>query len=121
MFSDQWRVTSDKMIHLLRQPATHQQIREMLEVHGSYIKVAVDIERRILAGGGEFHADCESVLLEEGSQKEHVWGADWIPADQAVRCSALINLRPRVNPSMEIQSPPIRQQVDAITRTLLQQ
>ncbi|MEG4575915.1 DUF5674 family protein [Microcoleus sp. N3A4] len=29
----------------------------MLAILSSYIKLAVDIEREILAGGGEFHAD----------------------------------------------------------------
>ena len=27
--------------------------------------------------GGEMHADCEAVLLEDGSRQEDVWGADW--------------------------------------------
>ncbi len=108
------------MIHLLRQPANEQQIREMLEAYESYLKVAVDIRRGVLAGGGEFHADCESVLLEDGSRREDIWGADWMPAQQAVRCVALINIRPRVNPSMEIQDPGVRQQVEMMTRRLLQ-
>lgn len=107
-------------IHLLRQPATDQQVREMLEAHETYIKVAVDVRRGLLAGGGEFHADCESVLLEDGSRREDVWGADWIPAEQAVRCSALINLRPRTNPSMEIQDPAMRGHVETIACRLLQ-
>lgn len=108
------------MIHLLQQLATARQITEMLEVHESYIKVAVDIQRGLLAGGGEFHADCESVLVEDGSRREDVWGADWIPQEQAVRCSALINIRPRVNQGMEIQDPVIRRQVDTLVRKLLQ-
>jgi len=79
----------------------------------------VDVRRGLLAGGGELHADCESVLLEDGSRREDIWGADWIPADQAVRCSALINIRPRVNRSMEIQDRAIRQQVETIVQRLL--
>jgi hypothetical protein len=108
------------VIHLLRVVATDQQMKEMLEVHETYIKVAVDIQRGILAGGGEFHADCESILMEEGSRREDVWGADWIPADQAVRCSALINIRPKVNPAMDIQDPAIRTAVETVVRKLLQ-
>ncbi|MBI4342486.1 MAG: hypothetical protein HY599_03875 [Candidatus Omnitrophica bacterium] len=107
------------MIHLLRQAATGQQINEMLEVHETYIKVAVDIERKILAGGGEFHADCESVLIEHGSRKQDVWGADWIPSERAVRYGALINIRPKINPSMEIQDRAVRQTVEAVVRALL--
>ena len=93
---------------------------EMLEVHESYIKVAVDVRRDILAGGGEFHADCESVLVEDGSRREDVWGADWIPAENAVRFGALINIRPRVNPGMDIQDSEVRREVEMITRKLLQ-
>ena len=42
-------------------------MQEMLEMLETYVKLAVDIERGILAGGGAMHADCEAVLLEDGS------------------------------------------------------
>ena len=108
------------MIHLLRQPATVQQIKEMLEVHETYIKVAVDIQRGVLAGGGEFHADCASVSVEDGSRRDDVWGADWVLGEAAVRFGTLINLRPGVNPNMEIQDPDVRRPIEAIIRKLLQ-
>ncbi|MGD1702730.1 DUF5674 family protein [Dapis sp. BLCC M229] len=65
------------MIYLLRERATKQQINEMLATLNSYIKLAVDIEKGVLAGGGELHADCEAVLLENGSRQVDIWGADW--------------------------------------------
>ena len=105
------------MLCLLKQPATTQHLKEMLEVHETYIKVAVDIERKILVGGGEFHADCESMLVEDGSRKQDVWGADWIPSEQTVRYGALINIRPKINPNMDIQDPAIRQRVETIMRS----
>ena len=40
------------MIHLIRTRATEEQMKEMLEALGVYVKLAVDIERRILTGGG---------------------------------------------------------------------
>ena len=49
------------MINIIRKPATLQLIQEMLQDLETYIKLAVDIERRILAGGGTLHADCEAV------------------------------------------------------------
>lgn len=50
------------MIHIIRSRAEPEQMRQMLEALGIYIKLAVDIERRILVGGGELHADCELVF-----------------------------------------------------------
>ena len=108
------------MIHLLHETATEKQLTDMLEAHGTFMKVAVDVRRGVLAGGGEFHADCESVLIDDGSQKDDVWGADWVPAEKTMRFGALINLKPRVNRSMEIQDLAIRRRVEEITRRLLE-
>jgi Protein of unknown function (DUF5674) len=108
------------MIYLIRERATKEQIEEMLEILGSYIKLAVDIERQILAGGGELHSDCEAVLLEDGSRQADIWGADWYPLTQEVGYESLINIRPRQNNrSMEIQAPVIRERVAQIVQQLL--
>jgi hypothetical protein len=109
------------MIHLLRQKATRQQIDEMLQELGTFIKLAVDIERDVLAGGGVMHADCEMVLLNDGSQQKDVWGADWVHATQSVEFDAIINIRPnQQNFSMTIQDLNLRQKVESITRKLLE-
>ena len=88
----------------------------MLEVHESFIKLAVDIEREVLAGGGGYHRDCEAVLLEDESRQENIWGADWIPKTGRIRFEALINIRPKTNRSMVIQDPSIRKRVEAVVR-----
>ena len=49
-------------IHIIRQRAKQKEILEMLEELETYIKLAVDVERDILAGGGEYHADCEELV-----------------------------------------------------------
>jgi len=108
------------MIHLIRERATKQQMQEMLEILETYVKLAVDVERGILAGGGAMHADCEALLIEDGSQQEFVWGADWNPAAQQVTFESLINIRPRQNNrSLELQDATLRAQVEQITRKLL--
>jgi len=92
----------------------------MLQVLGTYIKLAVDLHRGILAGGGAMHADCEAALLDDGSQQEDIWGADWDPHSQQVTFESLINIRPRQNNrSLEIVDPDIREDVAQITRQLL--
>jgi len=108
------------MVHLLRAKATADQLAEMLETLGAYIKLAVDIEEEIAAGGGALHADCEAVLLDAGSRQADIWGADWIPSSQEVRYEALINIRPsQNNPSMTIQDPAVRARVRKVVESLL--
>jgi len=108
------------MIYIVREHATEQQLREMMEMLETYVKLAVDVERGILAGGGAMHADCEAVLLEDGSQQEFIWGADWNPDTQEVTFESLINIRPRQNNrSLELQDPELRAKVEQITRDLL--
>jgi len=108
------------LIHFLKDKAQPIQVQEMLDEYSSMIKIAVDIRRNILAGGGEMHADCEQVLLENGSEQEDIWGANWYPSDQRVEYEALINIRPLSgNRGMVIQSQEIRNAVETITRTIL--
>jgi hypothetical protein len=108
------------MIHILSQPAAAEQIQDMLQQYESMIKIVVDIRRRILAGGGEMHADCESALLESGSEQDDLWGANWYPSEQRIEFESLINIRPRLgNRSILIQDDNLRRQVEAVTRELL--
>ena len=108
-------------IHLLRDHATPEQVAEMLEELKTLIKLAVDIKRGVLSGGGEWHADCEKVLLENGSQQEDIWGADWLPMENEVRFEAMINIRPRQNNrTMTIQDPDLRARIEKIVRSFFE-
>lgn len=107
-------------IYLLRARATDQELEEMLDTLGVYIKLAVDIQRGVLAGGGALHADCEAVLLRDGSRQDDVWGADWIPSTRQIRYEALINIRPRQNnPSMTILDAAVRDRVARVVHRIL--
>ena len=110
------------MILIIREQATSLQIEQMAESYvGFLIKLAVDVEQKILAGGGELHADCEQALLNNGSQQENSWGADWYPETKQVGFESLINIRPRQeNRSMEIKNPFLREEIEKIVRNLLE-
>jgi hypothetical protein len=110
------------VVYIIRESATPEQIIEMAQAFGGlFIKLAVDVKRGILAGGGELHADCEQALLEDGSRQENIWGADWYPNTGEVGVEALINIRPRQqNYGMEIQDPDLRAQVEATVRRLME-
>jgi hypothetical protein len=105
------------MIHILPSKVTHEQVTEMLNEYEAMIKIVVDTRRRILAGGGEMHSDCQSVLLGDSSEQDDLWGANWFPAEQRIAFESLINIRPRLgNRNILIQNEDIRKQVELITR-----
>ena len=92
----------------------------MMKEYETMIKIVVDVRRRILAGGGEMHSDCEAMLLDDGSEQDDLWGANWYPAKQEIVFESLINIRPRLgNRSILIQNEELRQQVEAVTRDIL--
>lgn len=102
-------------IYILTSHPSEKQIEEMLQALGDYIKLAVDVERGIVAGGGGAHADCEKELLVNGSKQEDVWGADWNPETEEVSFESLINIRPRQNNrGMVIQDPLLREKISRI-------
>ncbi|MBN3909055.1 MAG: hypothetical protein HWQ35_21615 [Nostoc sp. NMS1] len=108
------------MVLIIKERATLEQFEQMLQTLGLYIKIAIDIERGILAGGGEKHAYCEAALLEDGSRQRDIWGADWIPFNQSIAYESIINIRPsQNNRSMIIQNPEIRERVKKIAQELI--
>lgn len=109
------------MIYILKEIATPAQIQEMMQEYDGMIKIVVDIRREILSGGAEMHADCEEVLLKDGSEQDDLWGANWYPAEQRIEFKSLINIRPRLgNRNILIQDENIRRQVEAVTRKFLE-
>lgn len=108
------------MIYILREKPTSSQVNEMLIEYETMIKIVVDIRRRVLAGGGEMHSDCESALLDDGSEQDDLWGANWYPDEKEILFESLINIRPRLgNRSILIQSEELRQQVESVAREIL--
>lgn len=89
------------------------------------IKGVIDIEKEIIALGGEYHADARESLLERGCKADTIWGFN-IHLDQEkyspdwVEYTALINIKPsRSNRSMEIISQEIRQRIRKVLEKLI--
>ena len=107
------------MILLLRERATPEQLELMLQQHKFYIRTAVDIERRVLVGGGGLHADCEEKLLDDGSRQQDIWAASFMPISGKIIYESMVNLRPRQNRSMELLDPKIRERVAQLINEFL--
>ena len=87
------------------------------------VKVVADVRRRVVAVGGELHADAEALLLESGSLQEDLWGANYYPGrgpEDCVEYTALINIRPaQGNPGMTVRDPAVREALRGLIHALL--
>ena len=99
--------------------------RLVLDGFGDMVKYVVDVERGVIAVGGQLHADAEALLLDSGSRREDLWGANYYPGTSPEKCiefTSLINIRPaRANPGMELEDPELRERVRALTFELIGQ
>jgi len=90
---------------------------------GSFVKVVVDVERSVMAIGGELHADEEAFLLERGSSQEHLWGINLYPArggSDWLEFDSMINIRPsRGNTSRHVEDASVQQRIRAIVDRLV--
>lgn len=83
---------------IVREPLARSELVTIAsEQFGDMVKAVVDIERRIMALGGELHSDEEALLLDDGSSQRNLWGINLYPsADEAdwIEYDSMINVRP---------------------------
>ncbi|OGX23799.1 MAG: hypothetical protein A2787_05750 [Omnitrophica WOR_2 bacterium RIFCSPHIGHO2_01_FULL_48_9] len=108
------------MLTIIRSKINSESLKQVAEDLKGYVKVVVDVRRKILSAGGEKHVDGEQLLLKDGSKQEDLWGAGLDLETDEMDFDSMINLRPTQNASREVLDPNIRQQVESITRSLLQ-
>lgn len=98
-------------------------LARLVGLFGDMVKYVVDVERGVVAAGGQLHADAEQVLLEQGSRQADLWGANYYPGrgrDGCIEFTALINIRPaRGNPGMDVDDPAVRERIRALTFVLV--
>jgi len=95
------------------------------EQFGDMIKAAVDVSRKVMAVGGELHADEEALLLEEGSRQQDLWGINLYPAsksDDWIEFDSMINIRPsQDNCSRGVEDLALREQIIAVVTALIKE
>ena len=96
-------------IVVAREPISQETLSELAsEWYISLVKGVADIERGVIALGGEWHMDANNRLIEDGSAQKNVWGFNVYPKEKggtAIEYISLINIRPsQGNRSMEIES-----------------
>lgn len=90
---------------------------------GDWVKAVVDIERGLMAIGGDLHADEEAMLLENDSQQENLWGVNLRltkDGDERIEFDSMINIRPaQGNRARNIESQEIRDTLRKIINELV--
>lgn len=108
------------MLLMIKEKASQEIIEKIAEDLGGYIKVVVDVRRKILSAGGKMHVDGEKLLLEDGSRQVDIWGDGPGLETSSIDFDSVINLRPaQNNPSREVLNQEIRRQMEVIICALL--
>jgi len=107
------------MMQVITKPVEDKVIKSMAEeIGGFYIKVVVDLEKGVMAVGAKMHVDEEQLLLENGSNKENLWGGGYDLDTKRVTFDSIINNKPGINSSSDILDPEVRKKFEVIIRRL---
>jgi len=90
---------------------------------GDMVKAVLDVNRRVMAIGGELHSDEEAALLDDGSRQQDLWGINLYPAEAGadwIEFDSMINVRPaQGNRSRDVEDPQLRESIRRIVETLV--
>lgn len=90
---------------------------------GDLVKAVVDVERGIMAIGGELHSDEEAELLDDGSRQAHLWGINLYPAELGeawIEFDSMINVRPsQGNRSRDVEDAAVRERIRGVVASLV--
>lgn len=122
--SQNWNTMGTMNIKIIKQPITKAEAREIAqEFYVEMVKGVADIEKGIIALGGEYHVDANAILIRNGSQQKDVWGFNLYPdrtSDSWIEYTSLINIRPSANNrSMNVEDEKIRAKIKTIVGKLV--
>lgn len=108
-------------VRIIRAPITKKELDELAGAfHRTLVKGVADIERKIVALGGEWHMDANTALIADGSEQKNLWGFNVYPGekgDKAIEYVSLINIRPaQGNKTMELADEHLRTATRDIVR-----
>ncbi|MBU1032769.1 MAG: DUF5674 family protein [Patescibacteria group bacterium] len=111
-------------MRIIIEPISLDELQKIAEERfGDMVKAVVDVQKQIMAIGGELHADEEALLLEQGSKQDDLWGINIYPdeaPEKQIEFDSMINLRPRQgNRSRSVEDAEIRRKIEEIVRALI--
>ncbi len=105
------------MIITKKEPYSREEIEKLSEQFEVYIKIVIDIKRKICSAGADRHFDSEQILLKEGSLQTDLWGGGVDLETKTIDFNSFINIRPSDNnTSNEIQDEMKRKVFEDLTK-----
>lgn len=105
----------EEEILIVRDTLSAEQLDRLVKQwYTTMVKGVADVERGVIALGGEWHMDANAVLLADGSQQEYVWGFNIYPDAQGdiLVFESLINIRPtQGNMGMVLEDESLRKKI----------
>src|SRR3990167_8162493 len=100
------------MINTKTGPYTKEEIEKLKKLFAVYIKTVIDVDKKICSAGCDRHFESEKILLDQGSKQEDLWGGGIDLETMTIDCNSMINIRPSVNTSNEIQDKSTREEFE---------
>ena len=112
------------VVKIIQKPINITDLQEIAKNQfGDLVKAVVDVEKEVMAIGGELHADEEVLLFENGSKREDMWGINIYPeksGEDWVEFDSMINIKPHFgNRSRGIDNLKIRERILRIVNKLI--
>lgn len=112
-------------VTIVKDSISRAELKKMAsEQYGILVKAVIDLEKGIMALGGELHADGEAALIEkEDSNREYTWGINLYPdkeENEWIEFDSVINIKPALgNRSRDIEDPGTRERVKEVVKKLV--
>ena len=112
-------------IRVITKPLAREELAEIArEGFGDVVKAVVDIEREIMAVGGELHADEETPLMEKhAAKRSNTWGINIYPKkpdEEWIEFDSMINIKPVLgNRSRDIEDATVKEKIRRIVGNLI--
>lgn len=113
------------MMKIIDKKIRLSELKKMAEdMYDNLVKAVVDVERKIMAVGGELHSDEEAILLENGSKYQNLWGINIYPekcGEDFIEFDSIINIKPSLgNKSRNVENPEIRKKIIEIVEEFIE-
>ena len=111
-------------IKIIKKPISKTELLDIAKNQfGDFVKAVIDVGKEIIAVGGELHADEETLLLQNGSRQENLWGINIYPEkseEEWIAFDSMINIRPSSgNRSRGVENLKMQEKIKTIIKKLI--